>query len=181
MEKISAALSMLTSRYGFEERLTPVGSRLLDMLMREIYQRQPIGHVEKIYGRKVSERLRHTSIEDGWRPQLEASDDLIKVTVGNISEHVSWVIRGTQHKEPMVSEKGMFFWWGDPHRWPPKDGKPPGPRRMYIVNHPGATKNPFVWEASVSVKPDATEEIRNGMVQYIRHVMSEAGLKEISR
>src|SRR4030067_57879 len=95
-------------------------------------------------------------LRDSMRRQETMADvkpgiTTIKALVTSSARHIDWVRfgvhapasgriypRGTASEEAVKPR--LVFWWGSPLRWEPKDGLPPGIRRVASVLRPGITE-----------------------------------------
>jgi len=173
-------LTELESLDGFQDNIEPSVVLARDALLQEIVAEQPYGHTEQIYGTTVSERLGHTPIAAGWKTALTNIGDGIRLSLSNVSQHVLAVLKGTPpHREPKSGYTKMYFWWGNPHRWPARDDLPAGPRVFYRVSHPGAEANPFLDRAIKQARPEMASSIRAGVGDYIVQRFLNAGLRQL--
>ena len=180
LRSLQDARDRLERTEGFADSLEPSVILARHALIFSIMDEQPYGHTEELYGTTVSQRLNHTPISDGWRSVIQEVAHGIKLSLSNVSEHVLAVLGGTpRHWEPMTGAARMYFWWGHPHRWPQKDDLPPGPRLFRVVDHPGASPNPFLSRAKDRATPSMRDHIKSGVADYIRQQFIAAGLREV--
>lgn len=163
-------------REGYMEAMENPSDMAMEILMKAIRKNQPIGHTEhppNVYGKKVSARLGNTAIEDGWKTTITQGSKGITLKVESRSKHVGYVIRHiASHSIPATNTTGLLrFWWGAPHKWPAKDGQPPGMRRWPAVSHPGTEANPFVERAFDEVGTEMQEVITAGTVRWLDKIM----------
>lgn len=159
-------INRIFKKEGFTENLSEAGDRALEILMEQVRQLQPTGHVEHDRNETVSKRLNHTPISKGWKSTVEVdSEENVTIRISNLSEHIEWVVKGTGDHEIPYGDLPypLSFWWGAPHRWPPKDGDPPGQRAFKSVHHPGATPNPFM-NTAIDNSRDRVRSILSGAV-----------------
>lgn len=181
-----SALNDLDALEGFSERMNLPAEMALEVLMHNIEARQPIGHDEQQKGGtgRVSDRLGHTPIEKGWREDVTAVGDGIKIRVKNISQHFAPVVEGAA-RHPIYGNPQMIFWWGDPHPWPAPEvsysGIPMGPGvyAFEFIDHPGQSGNPFVRTAKQVSLPEMRRRIQIGVESYIQDMLESAGLRRV--
>lgn len=136
-----------------------------DRLVRQIAFNAPVGQDEPSYegyGGEVtishgrpSERLHGKHLIDAIPDHADVTKEptgvKMTVSVDHPTEGLGtpgifdWLSRGTKAHRIGLPESGLVsFWWGDPLRWPAKDGFEPGGRVFHHVNHPGI-ENPDPW------------------------------------
>lgn len=189
LDDLQAIVGRLSGLGGFEDYAEKAGELCTQTMLRYIVLEQPYGHIEEFYGDTVSNRLRHTPIADGWRPETERFWDAgsagAVVRLKNVSEHIRWVIEGTQKHDYLIPYGGdgprkLLFWWGEPHRWPAKDGEEAGLRIFKRITHPGIVQgNKFVERAADAARPEMSEAVKTQVSNYIRDFMISNGLKEV--
>jgi hypothetical protein len=191
LDDLSALLYRANVLTGFEDYAEQAGELCIQTMLRYILIEQPHGHVEMEWetpkgqvmgGTTVSERLHHTPISEGWvsstTPFREQTSVGTLVRFENVSEHIRFILEGTKEHPIPYGFGQVAFWWGEPHRWPPRDDLPPGPRIFQSVQHPGVTENPFVERAAEAAQPEMSDAVKYQVSNYIRDLFSD-GLREV--
>lgn len=189
LSDLQAVIGRMTGLPGFEDYAERAAQLSIETMLQHIILEQPYGHVEKIYKDTVSNRIHHTPISDGWRPSVDTFSGNARagatVRFENVSEHIRWVMEGApEHTIPFGGDgpNRLLFWWGEPHRWPPKDGDPPGERIFKNVQHPGIPEgNRFMDRAAGAAEPEISEVVKANVSNYIRDFMIQNGLKEVNK
>lgn len=181
---------------AFKKTARPVADQAMQMFMSQIEAWQPYSSPEPYYGATPSQRLGHTPIGDGWRADTEETGSGFRISIANVSEHVRFVIGGTQ-PHPIPFEAGpsceaenhnLFFWWGTRgeygkgKNWGPKKAGegPPGLRKFLWVDHPGQEPNNFVERAAMNQKRLVAEVTQENVGLYLTDLMSNFGLRRIN-
>ena len=146
-------------------------AEILEIMLRSF---SPVGNepydVEApYYTTSDSERTgRPNTIYDGWLGNVYASGDVVVVGHDD-AERVQWLRGGTEeHPIPSSPEQPLFFWHGDPKRWPDDE---PGWRRLSFVSHTGM--KPHVADGNISGDVESEFEVLSDH-DFVLVALSEA-------
>lgn len=180
IEKIGEAFSSKNLAEITEQRST----KLIELYYQALLKRIPEGQVSPLDRKRPSVRLhgktlkkslsiRKNRLKLGFKAAVVLNHPTAKGPKGSI---IDWLSKGT-HEHPIFSKRWtngsgslLYFHWGNPLPWPPRDGRPPGKRSYIAVQHRGAKPNPFLEESFQDVKKEL-DAIGEAMVgDILKHV-----------